>query len=36
MDPGAGMSVQCLSLEMLVSAGIFVPVSPLPDEEPPW
>jgi hypothetical protein len=36
MDPGAGTSVQCLSLGMLFSAGMVVPTLFVVDEIPPW
>ena len=36
IDPGAGTSVQCLSLGMLLSAGMAVFTSFVVDEEPPW
>jgi len=35
MDPGAGTSVQCLSLGTLLLAGMFIPAS-LDVVEPPW
>jgi hypothetical protein len=36
MEPGAGISVQCLSVGMLLSTGTPFPVSSVPGEELPW